>query len=114
MNNFKRQIRKSFNTTNAQPKHKNIASIVFGIALIIFLGSQLFINAQLSHLGMKLQSLNDEKNALIDDNRKIQQDLATVQSLTAIQHLSQSDKKLTTVKSSQLVYVFDIGLRAEK
>jgi hypothetical protein len=114
MNNFKRQMRKSFNTTNAQPKHKNIASIVFGIALIIFLGSQLFINAQLSPLGMKLQSLNDEKNALIAQNRQIQQELATIQSLSSIQHLSKNDKKLKTVTSTQLVYVFDIGLRAEK
>ncbi len=72
------------------------------------------INNQLSPLGIELQALNNEKNALIEENRSYEQSLASIKSLTALEHATKKNTKLQKVTSKQIVYIQDTYTQASR
>lgn len=103
MNKVKRQLKRIFNKENR--KNENIPIQIFIFCFIFFIAIQLYINSSLSTQGAKLQSLNSEKNLLIEENRELEKDLANAKSITVVENLTNKKYKLTPTKISQLVYV---------
>lgn len=101
---IKRKLKTQFTKTGTIG-YRNIPYIILVIGIVFFLGTQLYINSMLSPLGGKLQSLNSEKDLLLQENRELEKDLANAQSITVVQNLTNKKYKLTPSKATQFVYV---------
>jgi hypothetical protein len=88
--------------------------MIFAISLILFCVTQLVINSVLSPLGPKLEAFNSEKEYLIEENRSLEEELASSNSLTVIEHITEKKFKLDESGKKQFVYVTDHSIRAEK
>lgn len=106
---FKQQLTRSSSRSTG-----SIALKFFALTLFVFLAVQIGINAILSPMGVKLEAFNDEKVLLLEENRTLEQSLANMKSIKALNHLSAEKLNLQQTKSNQLVYINDISLRAEK
>jgi hypothetical protein len=95
-------------------RNANIPLIVFVISLVLFCVVQLAINSILSPLGSKLEAFNSEKEYLIEENRSLEEELASSNSLTVIEHITAKKFKLDQTAKKQIVYVTDHSIRAEK
>jgi hypothetical protein len=101
---IKRKLKSKF-TNSGLISYQKIPYIILVIGVVFFLGTQLYINSMLSPLGGKLQSLNSEKDLLLQENRELEKDLANAQSITVVQNLTNKKYKLTPSKATQFVYV---------
>ena len=81
-----------------------LPALVAVISTILFCVTQLAINASLNPEGAKLEQLNTEKNLLIEENRKLQQEIAKSKSLTVITELA--EKKLEMKDDTKVDLVF--------
>ena len=72
-------------TRNNQPS--NITTKIFLVCFIIFAASQLVVNSILTPLGTELQSLNTEKEYLLEENRELSEKIAKTNSIKVIQDL---------------------------
>ncbi|KKR06166.1 MAG: hypothetical protein UT34_C0001G0206 [candidate division WS6 bacterium GW2011_GWF2_39_15] len=108
----KRKFRQSMQSGNTRPT--NIATRIFMLTLFIFLAVQLVINAILSPMGVQLEAYNVEKTRLLEENRSLEQTLANMGSIKALNHLSAKKLKLVQSNTKQIVYISDSSLRAEK
>lgn len=99
---------------DTERKTKNIASKVFISTLILFGISQLIINSLLTPLGVKLQSLNTEKDHLLEENREISEMIAKNSSIKVIESLSEKKLNLSQGKQQTVVYIEDTTLVANK
>ncbi|MFA5622926.1 MAG: hypothetical protein WC981_01720 [Candidatus Dojkabacteria bacterium] len=95
-------------------KTKNRVSKVFIFTLILFGVSQLIINSLLTPLGVKLQSLNTEKEHLLEENREISEMIAKNSSIKVIESLSEKKLNLSQEKQQTVVYIEDTTLVANK
>jgi hypothetical protein len=88
------------------------SGIIVMVALTLFCITQLAINANLNPQGIRLEGLNREKNALIEENRMLEESIAEAKSITVISQIA--DKKLELVQhdQSQLVYISDTSIVA--
>jgi hypothetical protein len=88
--------------------------MIFAISLILFCVTQLVINSVLSPLGSELEAFNSEKEYLIEENRSLEEELASSNSLTVIEHITEKKFNLDEAGKKQIVYVSDHSIRAEK
>ena len=93
---------------------KNIAASIFVLSLVLFILSQLIINSILAPLGTELQSMNGEKNYLIEENRGMEEEIATSGSITVIQKLADKTLSLSPSNKKTLVYLQEIAIVANK
>ncbi|MDX9739035.1 MAG: hypothetical protein RBT33_01580 [Candidatus Dojkabacteria bacterium] len=99
---------------DTERKTKNRVSKVFISSLILFGISQLIINSLLTPLGVKLQSLNTEKDHLLEENREISEMIAKNSSIKVIESLSEKKLNLSQEKQQTVVYIEDSTLVANK
>ncbi len=100
---------------NKTSKRKsNIAIKFFLMTLLIFGVSQLVVNSVLTPLGVKLQTLNTEKEHLVEENRQISEEIAKNSSIKVIENLSDKKLNLTQEKQQTVVYIEDTTLVANR
>lgn len=92
----------------------NIITRFFFFTLVVFALSQLIVNSVLTPLGIKLQTLNTEKEYLVEENRQISEDIAKNSSIKVIEDLSNKKLNLTQDKEHTVVYIEDSTLVANK
>ncbi len=93
---------------------KNVPSIIFVVSMSVFVLSQLVINAVLSPLGKELQSLNSEKNFLVEENRSMEEQVAKTNSITVIKKLADKELKITAQSQKSIIYLEQNAILAEK
>ncbi len=92
----------------------NIPATIFTLAIIAFVVCQLVINSILAPLGSELQSLNSEKNYLVEENRQMEEKMAKTDSITAIQKLSEKSLSISPSKHKTVVYLEEASIVANK
>ncbi len=100
------------NSTKSQ--QSNTPFKVLLVTLVLFGLSQLVVNSILTPLGVKLQSLNTEKEHLLEENRQISEDIAKNNSIRVIENLSDKKLNLTQDKQQTVVYIEDTTLVANR
>ena len=95
-------------------KNKNIPLTAFILTVSVFILSQLVINSILSPLGIELQSLNSEKNFLIEENRSMEEEIAKTNSITVIKKLASEELNISSNQSRNIIYVEDTSIIAER
>lgn len=92
----------------------SISLKLFILTLIIFGVSQLVVNSVLTPLGVKLQSLNMEKEYLVEENRQISEEIAKNSSIKVIENLADKKLNLTQDQQQTVIYIEDNSLVANK
>ncbi len=82
------------------------------LSFTIFILSQLVVNSKLTPLGTQLQSLNAEKEYLLEENRKISEEIAKSGSIKVIEELSAKKLNLSQEKKQSFIYIEDPNLVA--
>jgi cell division protein FtsB len=95
-------------------KKQNLALTMFVLTLTLFIFSQLVINSILSPLGIQLQSLNSEKNYLVEENRAMEDQIAKTNSITVVRKLASSRLNISSENEKTVIYIEDINLLAER
>lgn len=93
---------------------KNIATSIFVLSLVLFVLCQLIINSILEPLGTELQSLNGEKNYLIEENRGMEEEIAKSGSIMVIQKLADKTLSLSPSNKKTLIYLQEEAIVATK
>lgn len=101
---IKRKLKHTFGN-NAPNNLKSLPFITLILSLTLFIFTIIYTNTVLSTKGIQLQSLNTEKNLLLQENRLLENDLANAQSITVVQNLTIKKYKLIPTKTNQLVYI---------
>lgn len=99
---------------NHNRTQKNIPALVFITTMSIFVVSQLVINAVLNPLGTELQSLNSEKNFLVEENKTMEEQVAKTNSITVIKQLAQAQLSLGSQSTRSVIYLEQSSVLAEK
>ncbi|MDD4382208.1 MAG: hypothetical protein PHE21_02590 [Candidatus Dojkabacteria bacterium] len=92
---------------------KNIFVIIFVFAILCFAVSQLAINSILTPMGLELESLNKEKNYLVDENRSMEEEIAKTNSIVVIQKLANKTLKISNNNPKTIIYIEDTNIIAE-
>lgn len=92
----------------------NIPATIFVLSLVFFGLSQLVINSILTPLGTQLQSLNREKNFLVEENREMEENIAKTDSIIVIKKLSDEKLEISAENQSTVVYIEDSTVLAER
>lgn len=114
MDRYRRQIKTIDRKISSKISLYSISILVFILSLTVFLVGQVMINNKLSPLGIELQSLNNEKNSLIEENRTHEQTLAGIKSLTALEIATKKETKLKQVTAKQIIYIQDTLTQASR
>jgi len=93
--------------------NNRIFSLLLLLSFVIFVLSQLIVNSILTPLGSKLESLNSEKEYLLEENRIISEEIAKNNSLRVIESLSTKKLNLSMEKVQTFVYIEDSTLVAK-
>lgn len=93
---------------------KNVPALVFVFSMTVFVISQLIINAVLNPLGTELQSLNREKNFLVEENRTMEETIAKTSSITVIKKLADKQLDIRSQNQKSIIYLEQSTLLAEK
>ncbi len=93
---------------------QNIFTALFIFSLLTFILSQLLINSILAPLGVELQSLNSEKNYLVEENRGMGEKIAKSDSITVIQKLADKSLSLSSSSKKTVVYLEESSVVANK
>jgi len=102
---LKRQLQSSTEKVEKNSNYKlSLPALVAVVSTILFCITQLAINASLNPEGARLEQLNTEKNLLVEENRKLQEEIAKSKSLTVISELA--EKKLEMHDDSKVNLVF--------
>ncbi len=91
---------------------RSIFTQVLLFSFVIFTISQLVVNSVLTPLGTRLESLNTEKEHLLEENRVISEEIAKSSSLKVIENLSEKKLNLSQAKLQTYVYIEDSSLVA--
>ncbi len=97
-----------------QKATQNLPTTLFVLAIVAFVACQLVINSILAPLGSELQSLNSEKNYLVEENRQMEEKIARTDSITAIQKLSDRSLSLSASKNKTVVYLQEATIVANR
>jgi amino acid permease len=114
MKKYKRIFRRFFSSKKRKKEisiHK-MARIFTVLALIIFIATQLITNAVLSPLGHELQTLNEEKNELLEIRRNLEKDIASNTAVPVIKTYSKEKFGLKSDANSRTIYISDHTLQA--
>lgn len=95
-----------------EKKKKSIFTIMLLLSFSVFLISQLVVNSILTPLGTRLESLNIEKEHLLEENRQMSEEIAKSSSLKVIESLSEKKLSLSQIKAQTFVYIEDSTLVA--
>jgi hypothetical protein len=93
---------------------RTLPTTVLFVSLVIFVISQLVINSILSPLGIELERLNTEKEALIEENRQMENEIATSSSIKVIKTLTTERLDISDNNKKNIVYVSDTDVIAER
>lgn len=93
---------------------QNLPTTLLVLAVVAFVVCQLVINSILAPLGSELQSLNSEKNYLVEENRQMEEKIARTDSITAIQKLSDKSLSLSASKNKTVVYLQEATIVANR
>ena len=93
---------------------RTLPTTVLSVSLVIFVISQLVINSILSPLGIELERLNTEKEALIEENRQMENEIATSSSIKVIKTLTAERLDISDNNKKNIVYVSDTDVIAER
>jgi len=92
----------------------NLPVIVFLTSVGIFVVSQLVINSILNPMGTELQSLNSEKNFLVEENRSMEEEIAKTNSITVIKKLAEKTLDIKAGNTKTVVYLEKSATLAER
>jgi len=95
-----------------EEKKKNIFTITLLASFVILVLSQLIVNSILTPLGSRLESLNTEKEHLLEENREMSEEVAKSSSLKVIENLSEKKLNLSIIKAQTYIYIQDSTLVA--
>lgn len=87
---------------------------IVSISLVLFAMSQLVINSILSPLGIELESLNTEKEVLVEENREMENQIAKLGSIKVIETLTEEKLNISKNKDQEIIYVSDTDIIAER
>lgn len=93
---------------------QNIIATIFILSLLAFISSQLVSNLVLAPLGSELQSLNREKNYLVEENRGMEEQIAKNNSITVIRKLADKTLSLSSENQKSVVYLQESSIVANK
>lgn len=93
---------------------QNIFATLFVFSLLAFILSQLVVNSILAPLGSELQSLNSEKNYLVEENRGMEEEIAKNNSITVIRKLADKTLSLSASNQKSVVYLQEPSIVANK
>jgi len=93
-------------------KKNSIFSKLLLLSFVVFTVSQLVVNSRLTPLGTQLQALNAEKEYLLEENRKISEEIAKSGSIKVIEQLSAKKLSLSQEKKQSYIYIEDPTLVA--
>lgn len=82
------------------------------LSFVVFIGSQLIVNSKLTPLGTQLEQLNSEKEYLLEENRKMAEEIAKSGSIKVIETLSEKKLSLSQEKKQSYIYIEDPTLVA--
>jgi len=91
-----------------------LPSTILTVTLVVFVISQLVINSILSPLGIELENLNTEKEALIEENRDMENEIAKLSSLKVIQTLTAERLDISKNEDPEIIYISDTEVIAER
>ncbi|MFA7628232.1 MAG: hypothetical protein WCY37_02355 [Candidatus Dojkabacteria bacterium] len=95
-------------------KNKNLPIAIFLGTLLMFTISQLVINSILTPLGLELESLNSEKNYLIEENRSMEEEIAKTNSIMVIRQLANKKLNISSDSERVIIYIEDSSVIAER
>lgn len=95
-----------------EKKKNSIYIKIVILSFALFLLSQLVVNSVLTPLGSSLESLNTEKEHLLEENRVISENIAKNSSLRVIESLSEKNLHLSQSRVQTFVYIEDSSLVA--
>ncbi|WKZ31213.1 MAG: hypothetical protein QY318_00365 [Candidatus Dojkabacteria bacterium] len=116
MNKYKRAIRNLFTSHRAKRSFSK-DSILFaaaGVAVVAFILTQLVTNSILSPLGHTLQSLNEEKNQLVEVNREVEREIASNVALSVVDTYAKEKFNLSDDSDSETIYITDDSIQASR
>ena len=87
---------------------------IVSISLVLFAMSQLVINSILSPLGIELESLNTEKEVLVEENREMENQIAKLGSIKVIETLTEEKLNISKNEDQEIIYVSDTDVIAER
>ncbi len=93
---------------------QNIFTTIFIFSLVAFILSQLVTNSILAPLGTELQSLNSEKNYLVEENRGMEEEIAKSDSITVIRKLADKSLSLSSSNDKTVIYLQEASVVANK
>jgi hypothetical protein len=94
--------------------NKNLPIAIFLGTLLMFTISQLVINSILTPLGLELESLNSEKNYLIEENRSMEEEIAKTNSIMVIRQLANKKLNISSDSERVIIYIEDSSVIAER
>lgn len=97
---------------NTEYRKNSIIPKILLLSFIIFGASQLIVNSKLTPLGTELQALNAEKEYLLEENRKMSEEIAKSGSIKVIEKLSEKKLSLSQERKQSFVYIEDSSLVA--
>lgn len=100
--------------TRSRKTNQNICLSVFLASISVFILSQLVVNSVLSPLGSELQSLNREKNYLVEENRTMEENIAKTNSITVIKKLADRELKISSSTKKTIIYIENPTILAER
>jgi hypothetical protein len=87
---------------------------ILSISLILFAMSQLVINSILSPLGIELESLNAEKEFLVEENRAMENQIAKLGSIKVVETLTGKRLNISKIEEQEIIYISDTAVIAER
>jgi len=85
---------------------------ILSVSLIIFAMSQLVITSILSPLGIELENLNTEKEALVEENRKMENQIAKLGSIKVVETLTEKRLNISKNKEQEIIYISNTDIIA--
>ncbi len=95
-------------------KNRNLPIAIFLGTLAVFTISQLAINSIITPLGLELESLNSEKNYLVEENRSMEEEIAKTNSIMVIRQLANKKLNISSDAERVIIYIEDSGVIAER
>jgi hypothetical protein len=102
------------NKLSQNSKTKNLPVGVFLTTLVVFTISQLIINSIITPLGLELESLNSEKNYLVEENRSMEEEIAKTNSIMVIRQLANKKLNISSDAERVIIYIEDSDVIAER
>jgi cell division protein FtsB len=88
-----------------------VSGVILGVVLVIFCFVQLLVASTLSPRGKELKRLDSEKEILLEENRKLEQEIAEYSSLNLIKN--RAETQLDMKRAEEVIYVNDQETTAE-